>query len=387
MLNKAVRNSEIEFRGIIENALDIIILINEKGAMTYNSPAFSRQLGYGPEEVLGRAFFDFVHGAERDYLEREFWKLLTDGGPVQGAALEFRFRRKDNSWRSFYAVASNLVQDDTVQTIVLNLRDVTEQKETELELETYRVHLEELVAQRTSALTEALEKEKQAAQQQMTFISMVSHEFRTPLTIIDGNAQIIQKRGSTLEPDVLARRASTIRAAVDRLVTLIETILSANTLESGRLEMTRSACDLISIIRDVCLERLGVSPNHKIKVDVQKGLPRMMLDCKMIHQIMVNLVSNAIKYSPNGGVVEVKAYQEGDMVVVHVTDNGVGIPESELPKIFSRYFRASTSGGIPGTGLGLSLVKQFVELHNGMIGIDSAAGAGTTITVKLPING
>jgi len=385
MLSRIATESEERFRGIIENALDIITLIDDNGAIVYNSPAFTRQLGYEPSEVLGKAFFDFIHEEDHPYIEREFRKLTADGADA-GTALEFRFRHKDGRWRIFEAMVSNLLKNRTVQALVLNSRDVSEQKESEAELEKYRLHLEELVEQRTHALTVAFEKEKIVLAQQMTFVSMVSHEFRTPLTIIDGNAQIIQKRGGTLEPEVLERRAGTIRKAVDRLVRLIETILSANMLESGHLTVKRMPCDLIGIIRDVCIERLGVSPNHKIKVDVQKGLPKMMLDEKVIHQVMVNLVSNAIKYSPNGGMVEVKACQEKETVVITVTDHGVGIPESELPKIFTRYFRASTSGGIPGSGLGLSLVKQFVELHDGRIDIESLVDAGTTITVRLPIN-
>lgn len=384
MLSGIAADSEDRFRGIIENALDVITLVDESGAIVYNSPAFSRQLGYTSEEVIGKTLFDFIHDDDRAYIEREFRKLISSMD-VAGTELDFRFRHKDGRWRFFEAMVSNLLRNEKVHAIVLNSRDVTEQNESEEELEKYRSHLEELVEQRTQALTLAFEKERIVLEQQMTFISMVSHEFRTPLTIIDGNAQIIEKRGTTLDPEVLERRAKTIRTAVDRLVRLIEMILSSNMLESGKLVITRAPCDLIGIIRDVCIERLGISPSHKIKVDIQKGLPKMMLDEKVMHQIMVNLVSNAIKYSPNGGLVEVSAFQEDDTVTVKVADHGVGIPENELPKIFTRYFRASTSGGVHGSGLGLSLVKQFVELHDGTIGIESVVGEGTVVTVKLPL--
>ncbi len=384
MLNNQTEESEERFRGIIENARDIITLIDEEGTVVYNSPAFARQLGYESWEALGQVFFDFIHDEDRAYLEREF-KNLTTGTVAGGAALEFRFRHKDGRWRFFEAMVSNLLKNDLVRAVVFNSRDVTDHKESEAELEKYRSHLEDLVEKRTRELTTALEMERMIVEQQKIFVSMVSHEFRTPLTIIDGNAQIIQRRGPSLKPEMLQQRAGTIRAAADRLVRLIETILSTHILESGQLAVTLALCDLGGIIRRVCDERLELAPSHDIKIDIQKDLPPLMMDEKIIHQMMVNLVSNAVKYSPRHPLVEVKAYREGRAAIIKVTDQGVGIPAGELPKIFTRYFRASTSSGIPGFGMGLSLVKQFAEMHGGKVGIQSQAGAGTTVTVWLPI--
>jgi signal transduction histidine kinase len=286
-------------------------------------------------------------------------------------------------------MATNLLRNELVKAVVLNSRDVTEQTEAEIELEKYRSHLEDLVERRTRELTAALETEKQAVEQQKTFISMVSHEFRTPLTIIDGNAQIIQKRGGTLTPEVLELRAGTIRSAVGRLVGLIETILSAHMLESGMLTITPAPCDVSAVIRAVCDDHLGVAPHHHITMDLSAMPPMMNVDEKMIRQVMVNLISNAVKYSPphsgQDQLVEVRGYKTATDVVIEVQDHGVGIPENEISRIFTRYFRASTSGGIAGSGLGLSLVKQFIELHHGKVEIRSIVGAGTTLTLKIPL--
>ena len=244
-----------------------------------------------------------------------------------------------------------------------------------------------LLAAQSAELASALEKEKDIVEQQKTFISMVSHEFRTPLTIIDGNAQIILSRGTTLPREVLERRAVTIRSGVERLIRLIETLLSAHMLEAGRLNVELGDCNIAQVIEESCTDQQDISPRHQIKLSMRNLPPVMRLDDKVIRQMMANLLSNAVKYSPQSPVVEVMAFAEGDNVVIEVTDYGLGIPEDEQPRIFGKYFRASTSGGIPGSGLGLSLVKQFVELHNGSIALRSKVGVGTAITITLPKEG
>jgi signal transduction histidine kinase len=242
-----------------------------------------------------------------------------------------------------------------------------------------------LLGARSAELTASLEKEKEVVEQQRTFISMISHEFRTPLAIIDGNAQIIEKRGDKLDVETLKKRAGTIRGAIDRLIGLIETILSAHAIESGRLSLNLAPCDMEKILRAAAVEQEDITPSHRIKVKA-RGLPEMMkLDEKIIRQMIVNLLSNAVKYSPAAKEVLVEASVNDGRIIISVVDYGVGIPEKEIPKLFQKYFRASTSSGIPGSGLGLNLVKQFVELHNGSVSLHSHVGKGTTVTVHLPL--
>lgn len=245
-----------------------------------------------------------------------------------------------------------------------------------------------LLAQQSAELAVALAKEKVVVEQQKTFVSMVSHEFRTPLTIIDGNAQILHKRGDTIGKEAIEKRAATIRSAVERLVRLIETILSAHMMDSGRLELSPGECDLPHIVREAVADQQDISPGHKIKVEVRAGVPKVMfLDEKVIRQMMSNLLSNAVKYSPNAENVEVMVYPLGNYIVIEVQDHGIGIPDEEVSRVFTKYFRASTSSGIPGSGLGLSLVQQFVDMHRGEVTLRSKVGVGTVVTVKLPIDG
>lgn len=384
-LEENLQASEERFRGIIENAHDLVMLLDETGSLIYTSPSFYRLLGYEVWEILGQGLISFVHPDDHDEVRDRLSDIASLSSETAGHSLQFRFRHNNGRWRYLEAIASNLLNNEAVQAVVMNARDITQQKKTEEELDSYQHHLEELVVKRTEEAVEALSKEKELLEQQRAFVAMVSHEFRTPLTIIDGNAQIIVSRGADIGKEALEKRALNIRSSVERLVQLIERILSSNMLETGKMTLQREACDLEVLIRAVCAEQGEVARSHKITVDVE-GLPdNILLDPRLTRQIVTNLVSNAIKYSVTNPVVDVSARRDGDSVVLKVADKGVGIPRAELPRMFQRFFRASTSSGIAGTGLGLSLVKQFVEMQQGSISLESDTGQGAIFTVTLPI--
>ncbi|MDD9900049.1 MAG: ATP-binding protein [Alphaproteobacteria bacterium] len=355
--------SEERFRGIIEHSHDIIMLLDAEGTVIYVSPAFERQMEYEHWEVLGQELAGFIHEEDRVAVRSKLHKL-TSVWASDGMVLTYRFARKDGTWRDFETVATNLLNTETVKAVVLNSRDMTEQIRTQT----------------------ALEKERELVEQQRIFISMVSHEFRTPLTIIDGNAQIIERRGESMEVDKLKERASVIRRGVTRLIGLIETILSAHAVESGMLSLNLAPCHVKDLIGGICQEYQDFSSTHVIHVDMADDIPDVtMLDEKIFRHVLGNLLSNAIKYSPGKEQVDVKAWREEGEMAVKVADRGLGIPKDEVSRLFSKYYRASTAGSIPGTGIGLTLVKQFVELHNGHIALESVLGEGTTVTVRLPV--
>lgn len=234
------------------------------------------------------------------------------------------------------------------------------------------------------ALRQALDREKELSQLQREFVSMTSHEFRTPLAIIDASIQRMVRRKDTLakaEFDDLGRE---IRDAVSRMVGLIDAILSASRFDSGTIRFNPMPCDLAGAITGVCKRQSAIAPAHRFEVDVVR-LPSVVVgDPVLLEQVITNLVSNSVKYSPSGGIIQVKGWTEDDLVVFSVSDTGVGIPASELPRLFQRFFRARTSTGIAGTGIGLHIVKKLVEMHGGGIHADSSEGKGTTITVHLP---
>jgi len=236
-------------------------------------------------------------------------------------------------------------------------------------------------------LRQALEKERQLNALQRQFVSMASHEFRTPLAIIDGAAQRLERRSGASDSAEIKRRAHKIRNAVERMTQVMESTLTAASLEVGELTIKIESCDFPRLLRDACQRQRELSTNHRITCDIVTLPETIKADPASLEQIFSNLLSNAIKYSPDAPDIEVKAYLDGNDVVFYVRDYGLGIDKEDMPRVFERFFRARTATGIAGTGIGLNLIKTLIELHDGSIVIASETGIGSTFTVRLPIDG
>jgi len=243
------------------------------------------------------------------------------------------------------------------------------------------------LAQQATTLEEKLAAERHLTQLQRNFVSMASHEFRTPLTIIDGHAQRLNKLSDRSGADEIMTRAGKIRAAVLRMTHLIDNLLTSTRLvESGAgLYFHPQEVDLRELVHDVCQLHLEISPGSTIVEQLGDRSLRMVGDPKLLSQVFDNLLSNAIKYSPGGGVVIITLRAEDGRYVVAVKDNGIGIPPADVGRLFERYFRGSNVSGIVGTGVGLDLVKMVVDLHGGDIAVESQEGNGACFTVRLPI--
>ncbi|MBU0799684.1 MAG: HAMP domain-containing histidine kinase [Alphaproteobacteria bacterium] len=243
----------------------------------------------------------------------------------------------------------------------------------------------DMLSERSGALEKALEMEKEAAAIQKQFINMVSHEFRTPLSIIDGNAQILLRRLETLSQDVVRQRLTTVRSAVSRLVGMMEGVLSSNMLRTGRMELAVERFDIRPMMTEMCREYADLSSTHLIDCLIDELPDTVVLDKKALTLILSNLVGNAVKFTRDRPHIKVIGKVVNNEIVITVKDNGVGIPENEVDKVFERYYRATTAGSIPGTGIGLHLVHELVTLHGGRITVQSAMGQGTEITVAFPL--
>ncbi len=243
------------------------------------------------------------------------------------------------------------------------------------------------LAQQASMLGEKLAAEQHLTQLQRNFVSMASHEFRTPLTIIDGHARRMVKSGDRLRTEEIAERAGKIRAAVLRLIHLIDNLLtSTRLLESGAdLYFHPGEFDLRDLLHDVCQLHREIAPRAQIIEEFGRSELHMVGDAKLLSQVFGNLLSNAIKYSPGGGLIKVTCASEQGRMVVAVQDSGIGIPTKDIGRLFERYFRGSNVSGIVGTGVGLNLVKMVVDLHGGDVGVESTEGKGARFTVRLPI--
>lgn len=284
-------------------------------------------------------------------------------------------------------------RDPTGQIVGIRI-DVTEMRRKEEELRKHKENLEEIVKERTAViaeqttqLEEALAAEQHLNEMQRQFVSMASHEFRTPLAIIDSSAQRLLRKKGNITEDLLSKRIDIIMEAVKRMQSLMESTLSAAKLNASKLSVQISECDIGGLIESVCLRQQEISHHHIINFD-ELDLPNFIQADKVkIDQVLTNLLTNAVKYAPDAPFITVKAYQEGSDIFITVQDDGLGIGEEDLPHMFEQFFRAKTSTGISGTGIGLHIVKQIIDHHGGDVSVVSEVGVGTTFTVRLPIAG
>jgi signal transduction histidine kinase len=242
------------------------------------------------------------------------------------------------------------------------------------------------LAQQATMLEEKLAHEQYVTQLQRNFVSMITHEFRTPLTQIDAQAQRLIRLKDRLDSEDVAERAGRIRGAVTRIIRLIDNLVDTSRVMDGdaNLFFHPELTDLIVVLREVCRLQREISPGAQILEDYVEQPLMLLGDPKLLLQAFGNLLSNAIKYSPEGARVRVRAKQGAGTVSVAVEDDGIGIPEHDKPLIFTRYFRGSNVSGIVGSGVGLFLVATVMHLHGGEIAVESSEGKGSRFTATLP---
>jgi two-component system OmpR family sensor kinase len=245
------------------------------------------------------------------------------------------------------------------------------------------------LSQQASMLEEKLAQEQRLTQLQQDFVSMASHEFRTPLTVIDGQAQRLAKIGDRAPVGAIVERARQIRRAVLQMITMIDYLLNSSRLidNGAQLYFHPHEVDLRALLQEVCHLHREIAPRSPIVQRLgTEGIATLPVfgDSKLLFQMFSNLISNAIKYSDDGRRIDVTADIESAQVVVTVQDHGIGIPQKDLAHVFERYNRGSNVSGIVGTGLGLYLVKIVVDLHSGGVAVESREGEGSRFTVRLP---
>ncbi len=234
-------------------------------------------------------------------------------------------------------------------------------------------------------LEDRLRHERELALLQRGFVSMASHQFRTPLAVIDANAQLLMPRGTMIAPPAEQRqRLDRIRRTVARMVQLIEVMLGAASAEAGVIVLKPAHCALARLVEDACERVRELYPARPLAIALD-GLPDSV-DCDgaLIDQVIGNLLSNAVKYSPRHLPIAVAGRTDGEHVEIAVTDQGVGIAPEDQHHIFDRFFRAQNVGSIAGTGIGLTLARYIAELHGGTLTVASALGTGSTFTLRLP---
>lgn len=253
----------------------------------------------------------------------------------------------------------------------------------EHQLTLYRMKIE--LQQARAEAVKALEQEKELNRLKSEFVAMISHDFRTPLTSIQGFADLLRQNHQTLAPEVQDRYFDKIDTAVEHLLRLLNEVLLIGSIEAHKVQYQPIATDLEKFCRDL-IESLHLSANSQLPIYINctGDCTQVKLDQTLLQQILSNLLSNAIKYSLNQKPIQFRLHCQIDQITVQVQDQGIGIPADCLPHIFDAFYRCNNVDRIKGTGLGLAVVKKCVEVHQGQIQVNSQEGAGTTFTVTLP---
>lgn len=265
------------------------------------------------------------------------------------------------------------------------VEEVLARVENQLTLRRMQIDLQQARAEALRALAQ----EKELSRLKTEFVSMISHDFRSPLTSIRGFSELLRQTDAVgnyaLPPDMQERYFEKIDGAIDHMLHLLDEVLLIGSLESGKSRYEPVAIDLLDFCQELT-ETLQVSAaQHQLQFTCKTTCDYAEVDPTLLRQILTNLLSNAIKYSPSGSAVQFTLECQSDRAMFQIQDQGIGIPAANQTRLFETFYRCSNVGSIKGTGLGLAVVKRCVNAHHGEIAIDSTEGVGTTVIVTLPL--
>jgi PAS domain S-box-containing protein len=393
---QALRRSEEHFRLLIENASDVITIVNMDGTIRYESPSLERLLGYKPEELVGQYAFDFAHPDDLTRVLDVFQDAIQNPGATR--SVEFRFRHKNGSWLTLESIGKTIVDDSGEVRVIVNSRDLTERKQIEAALEEERASLARRVEERTAELSAANAELARAARMKDEFLANMSHELRTPLNAVLGLCEALQEQVYGRLNEKQLKALSSIEESGRHLLVLINDILDLSKIEAGKMQLEISPVSIESICQASLrlINQIASKKQLKVSLSFDNALTTIHADGRRLKQIIVNLLSNAAKFTSEGGAIglevvgNVKPCPPGlaGQGVIHFTvwDTGIGISPDEMERLFQPFVQldSSLSRQYPGTGLGLALVRRLVDMHGGGISVESEPGKGSRFTVSLP---
>lgn len=405
----------LRFRAIFESAVDGIFTIDKHGIIESVNDSACRLFGYSREELIGQSInllmpspYRTEHdGYINNYLQTGHKKIIGIGREVTGLKKNgstFPFWLSVNDFRYqneiiFTGFIHDISQLKKAELEIRQLNTVLEAKVSErteqladvvnkllasnkkLEREVYeRQQAEEALQQKQEELLQALEREKELSELKSRFVSMASHEFRTPLATIQSSAALVKRYAEAENKERQNYHLEKIRSTVNHLTAILNDFLSLTKLEEGRVPNQPETFNFAYFCQETIEEIKGLAKNNQQIIHRQLGDDRAVkLDPRLLKNVMYNLISNAIKYSDKDIVCETNI--EESRLIIHVIDQGIGIPEADQAYMFDRFFRAGNAINIQGVGLGMNIVKRYMDIMGGNISFESREGEGTTFTL------
>ena len=373
----STRESEAHFRGIIDSAMDAIVSIAEDGRIIIFNRAAEAMFGCPAEDALGKPLARFlperyreqhtnhVHHFGETGVTMRSMHSLNELSAVRASGEEFPIEA---------TISQATVGGRKLYSVIL--RDITERKQNVERLE-----------QEAEKLRRALEREQELVELRGRFITTVSHEFRTPLAMIMSSSEMLERYADRLSEHRKEECLNTIRIQAAELASLMSDVLIFNKATTGSIQFKPKRVDIAILLDAIMMDVQPIyNPNvHRIVIENPQPVSSVWADEDLLKRMVINLLDNAIKYSPDGGEVRLTLYQQDSTVCFQIADQGIGIPAEDQPRMFETFHRADNARNIGGTGLGLSIVREFVRIHDGHIHAESVEGSGTTVSFTLPM--
>lgn len=401
------------FREIFQSMTEGIIVVDKAGKILVGNPIAEEMFGYSKEELTGMQLENLL--PER-YRNRHFsFRADFNSRPAprrMGMGRDLSALKKDGTEfpveisLSYSQTGGNFIAIAFITDISLRKKAEDALKQGEEQLIVYAAELEKKVAARTEDLNasiknlenevkerkkaeeearKALEKERELNELKSRFVSIASHEFRTPLSTILSSISLVEQYKAKGELEKINKHTNRVRSSVNHLTAILNDFLSLGKLEEGKVEVKTEPIDLQVLCSDINEEiKVQLKAGQEIIVDCASGDELVLTDPRILRNILFNLLSNAIKYSDTGKKIHLSIRQSRSDYEIRIRDEGIGIPEEDKRHLFDRFFRASNAANIPGTGLGLNIVKRYVELLGGSIDFISGYNKGTTFTINIP---
>jgi PAS domain S-box-containing protein len=374
----ALNKSREKYELLATNIQDLICLINNDGNLTWVSPSSMGMFGFSPKEMIEMGPIGIIHPDDAERIAKEVL------GPLQSGLIKSTVRfvckciHKQHRYRHIDTIIEPIYSENILKHLVVTARDVTELVE-------HKENLEFMVIERTKELNRALSKEKDLVSMKSKFISMASHEFKMPLSTIALASDYIKKYFEQLDKNTIVRKLQTIDSQLLLMVSLLDDVLLMGKTEVAQINVNTKLILLKKFVLDLVSEvESSADIKGRIITHISEDIIEVALDGKLVRTILTNLLTNAVKFSPQKKNIHLDIRPSGSTLVFKVIDNGIGMQNNELKKIFEPFHRNKNADSIPGTGLGLSIVKRAVDLHQGTINVESEIGKGTTFIVKIP---
>ncbi len=402
------------FREIFYSMSEGIVMVDPGGKIVVANPVAEQIFGYDQDELVGLPLENLLPVRYRNSHVNFRNAFNSDPHPRRmGLGRDLTALRKDGREfpveisLSYTRVKNNLLVMAFISDISERKKAEESLKRSEEQLIVYAAELERKVQMRTEALNnsverleqevrerkkaeeearQALGKERELNELKSRFVSIASHEFRTPLSTVLSSASLISQYNEKGETEKISKHVQRIKSSVNHLTAILNDFLSLGKLEEGKVDVIPEAINIQDFLREI-EEQIGATlkEGQKLIINCQIEVQHLTSDARIMRNIFFNLVSNAIKYSDEGKPIYIDCTREGDRIAFAIRDEGIGIPADEQKHMFDRFFRASNAGNVQGTGLGLNIVRKYVELLDGEIRFKSEYGKGSTFTIFIPV--